>query len=221
MTATISIEQILKDSEREVQFHQALEKAAAEIEAEHPELEGDVIRLLNEMTDEDLDKILESASTPDEGVQEDETAVSGEEQTTEDTSEGREQGGEAAEAEQKAAEEGEVSQEQLEMIDKVAEYDALAEYVGARIWDSFSKSAAEYGIVFQDPNVVAFEEVAEAVGQKIAEQVVGQVKQAETADSQVEDEKLAQELYDLGRLACVGRFYLDGMAAQDEGTSQE
>jgi len=104
-----------------------------------------------------------------------------------------------------------------EMLDKVAEADVLAEYLGSRVIDSMIKRAAEYGVEIQTPESATLEAMVNQMGEKLAESLVGHTgEKLASAEEMIEDEKVAQELYDIGRLACIGRLYLEELQGESD-----
>jgi hypothetical protein len=248
----MDIETILKQAEQETVLYNKLQKAAEQLEADNPELAGQVVPMLENLSDEDLDAILaaagETSEQQEEGAVEEQkvetaakedekaepvaeeqkaeaaddekqetegsTEADTEEETNEETNE--EAGEEVGEA--KAAED--VTAEEAEMIDKIAEADVLAEYIGTQAIDAMVKRAAEYGITFQTPEAAALETLAAEMGEKIAESMLPAIseKLASAEESEM-DEKTAQELYDIGRLACIGRLYLEELQSVGDSDS--
>ena len=207
----MKIEDILKQAEQETQLIDMLQKAAEELEAEYPELAGDLTPMLDSLSDEDLDYILEQSVSADDEEEEEgaqtETAPSadGEQAQYEEGEQGQYDEGEA-----KAA--GDLTDEEALMIDKIAEADVLAEYLGSRMIDTMVKRASEYGITFETDESAALGQLVDAMGEKVAEQLLGELgeKVASQYTEETElDEKVAQELYDMGRLAAIGRLYLE------------
>lgn len=190
----MDFEQILKQANQEASVLETLEKLAAEIEEENPELRGQVMSMIDTMSEEDLDYLLDAAEQNREARGDNDDDVA-------DVADG--EGDEDVPA-QKAA------YEEEEMLAKVAEADVLAEYLGVSMFDAMIKRANQYGLNIQTPETAALEELVDALGEKLAQQLVGVAeKSAQTHSDVIDDEKVASELYDIGRLACIGRLYLE------------
>jgi len=216
-----SLSDLLKQAEAEADVLTAnqekfekLMKVAAEIEKEYPDQfqPGEVIDQLNELSDEELAALLESedlgGEDADEGDSETETAGRSQEtgateaQTEEEDTTDVDTQAQEEDATDKAAGE----ELDPETAEKVAEVHVLGEYLGAVMWDSFTKHAAEYGVSFDD-HVDQLGKFAEDAGEAIAAGAFG-------GNGQL-DEKTAQELYDVGRLCAIGRILQDFVGSEE------